>query len=79
MESSTPARVLVVAHKTAATPPLMDAVRERAARGPSKFTLLVPKAAHGLHRVVDLIELALRHARCAPARRNTGWSCWPGG
>lgn len=54
MESSNdPARVLVVAHKTAATKPLLDAVRERAARGPSRFTLLVPNAAHGLHKVVD--------------------------
>jgi hypothetical protein len=53
MESSTPARVLVVAHKTAATPALLDAVRERAARGPAEFTLLVPKSAHGLHKVVD--------------------------
>jgi hypothetical protein len=46
-------RVLVVAHKTAATQPLIDAVRDRAARGPATFTLLVPKAAHGLHKVVD--------------------------
>jgi hypothetical protein len=55
MESSnTPAaRVLVVAHKTAATAPLLDAVRERARRGPCVFTLLVPNAAHGLHKVVD--------------------------
>ena len=53
MESSSPARVLVVAHKTAATPALLDAVRERAARGPAKFTLLVPNPAHGLHRTVD--------------------------
>ena len=53
MESSTPARVLVVAHKTAATPALIEAVRERAARGPAKFTLLVPNPAHGLHVVVD--------------------------
>jgi hypothetical protein len=48
-----PTRVLVVAHKTAATQPLLDAVRERAARGPASFTLLVPNPAHGLHRVVD--------------------------
>ncbi|MCW2990844.1 MAG: hypothetical protein JWM73_1438 [Solirubrobacterales bacterium] len=47
------ARVLVVAHKTAATPALIAAVRERAGRGPASFTLLVPNAAHGLHRVVD--------------------------
>ena len=53
MESSTPARVLVVAHKTAATPPLIAAVRERARRSPAVFTLVVPSAAKGLHRVVD--------------------------
>jgi hypothetical protein len=54
MESSAaPTRVLVVAHKTAATQPLLDAVRERARRGPCTFTLLVPNAAHGLHKVVD--------------------------
>ena len=68
MES--PARVLVVANKTAATPPLLDAVRERAARGPCEFTLLVPNTTHGLHKLVDpedqsqseaeaMIELAL--------------------
>jgi nucleotide-binding universal stress UspA family protein len=53
MESLAPARVLVVAHKTAATPALLDAVRERAQRSPASFTLLVPNAAHGLHVVVD--------------------------
>jgi len=47
------ARVLVVAHKTAATPALLDAVRDRAERSAAAFTLLVPSAAHGLHRVVD--------------------------
>jgi len=46
-------KVLVVANKTAATPALIEAVRERAARGPATFTLLVPNAAHGLHRLVD--------------------------
>src|SRR3954471_14661216 len=54
MESSTsPQRILVVAHRTAATPALIEAVRERAARGPATFTLLVPNSAHGLHRLVD--------------------------
>ena len=54
MESSTsPKRVLVVAHRTAATPALIECVRNRAARSPATFTLLVPNTAKGLHRVVD--------------------------
>jgi hypothetical protein len=63
MESSSPARVLIVAHKTAATPGLIEAVRERAGRGPCKFTLLVPKATHGLHTVVDPEDQAESEAR----------------
>jgi hypothetical protein len=51
--AESPARVLVVAHKTAATQPLLDAVRERAQRGGATFTLLVPNPAHGLHKAVD--------------------------
>src|SRR3954453_15427316 len=47
------ARVLVVANKTAATPALIEAVRERAARGNARFTLLVPNTARGLHALVD--------------------------
>jgi hypothetical protein len=53
MESSKPTRVLVVAHKTAATRALLDAVSERAGRGACTFTLLVPNSAPGLHKVVD--------------------------
>ncbi len=63
MESTTPARVLVVAHKTAATKPLLDAVRERVQRGPCTFTLLVPNATHGLHKVVDPEDQGASEAR----------------
>ena len=53
MESSAPARVLIVAHRTAATPALLEAVRTRAQAGPAEFTLLVPVAPRGLDRVVN--------------------------
>jgi hypothetical protein len=48
-----PAHVLVVAHQTAATQGLLDAVRERAERGPASFHLVVPRLARGMHKVVD--------------------------
>ena len=47
------ANVLVVAHQTAATAPLLDAVRERARRGPARFHLVVPRQPHGLDKLMD--------------------------
>jgi hypothetical protein len=67
MESSIPVRVLVVAHKTAATQPLLDAVRARSQQGPCVFTLLVPNAAHGLHKVVDPEDQEADEARAVIA------------
>lgn len=53
MESSEPARVLIVANRTAATPALIEAVRRRAASGPCTFTLLVPQSSQGFHRLTS--------------------------
>lgn len=61
--AESPVRVLVVAHKTAATQPLLDAVRERASRGPASFTLLVPNPAHGLHKAVDPEDVGASEAQ----------------
>jgi hypothetical protein len=63
MPDPAPTRVLVVAHKTAATQPLLDAVRARAVQSRCVFTLLVPNAAHGLHKVVDPEDQGASEAR----------------
>ena len=52
-------RVLVVANKTAATPALVEAVRERATAGPATFTLLVPNPDD--HLVFDRVGQDVRH------------------
>jgi hypothetical protein len=53
MNAKAAGRVLLVAHQTAGSPELLAAVKKRARKGPAKFTLLVPSAAQGLHKIVD--------------------------
>lgn len=43
MEQGSATPILVVAYRTAATPKLLEAVRDRAQRGPCAFTLLLPR------------------------------------
>jgi hypothetical protein len=60
---SEPANVLVVAHQTAATSGLLDAVRERSQRGPARYHLVVPRQPHGMHKVVDPQDAGVDEAR----------------
>jgi hypothetical protein len=57
-----PVSVLVVAHQTAANSTLLEAVHERAQRGPVRFHMVVPCQPHGMHRVVDPTEGGEREA-----------------
>ena len=61
MTSSAPTRVLVVAHRTAATPRLLAEVRARARRSPCSFTLLVPRPYWDpdTEQAADTLELAI--------------------
>jgi len=83
MTQDRPSHVLIVANRTAATQPLLDAVSERAAAGPAEFHLLVPAAPRGLHRLVDpevagrpeaeaQLELALEKLRAETGAPVTG-------
>jgi uncharacterized membrane-anchored protein len=53
------AQVLIVAHRTAATPALLDAIRRRAAAGAASFHLLVPNPAE--HAEITDSERHRRH------------------
>src|SRR5579863_5812072 len=53
MTDPAPARVLLVANRTAATQRLAEAVRARVRRGPAVFHLVVPAHPPGLHKLVD--------------------------
>lgn len=47
-------RILVVANRTADSPELIAALRQRAGRAPAGFTLLVPAVPHGLAWAADM-------------------------
>jgi hypothetical protein len=69
-------RVLVVANRTADSPELIAALRQRAAASPTSFTLLVPAVPHGLAWAADMkagwSEAVGRAARAAGRMRGSG-------
>jgi hypothetical protein len=78
-----PAHVLVVAHQTASTQGLMDAVQTRSQRGKATFHLVVPQRPHGMHKFVDphddgfeaaeaVLAEALPHLSAAAGNEVTG-------
>jgi hypothetical protein len=77
MESSR--RFLVVANRTAATPDLLDAVREHARRQPTTFALLIPDAGSAEHAdwTLELALPLLERAARGPVEGLTGTSTDP--
>jgi hypothetical protein len=69
-------RILVVASRTADSPELIRALRERAEGSPASFTLLVPAVPHGLAWAADMkagwSEAAGRAERAAREMRESG-------
>jgi hypothetical protein len=55
-------RILIVAHRTADSPELIEMVARRAAADWCVFTLLVPATPHGLHRIADSEDHGLQEA-----------------
>jgi len=58
-----PDHVLIVANQTAASPALLEVVRERAGAGPTRFHLVVPASPPGLHKLVDPEDHGREEAR----------------
>jgi hypothetical protein len=70
-EQRTRPNVLIVAHRTAATPRLLEAVAERAGQGDCAFTLLVPRDywEEQTERAAAVVELAVPLLEDAIGRR----------
>ncbi|MGH2873850.1 MAG: hypothetical protein ACRDL5_15490, partial [Solirubrobacteraceae bacterium] len=65
---SEPVQVLIVAHQTAQSARLREAVRVRAAHGPAEFHLLMPREhPHGKRKLIDDVGLDDEHSRRALA------------
>jgi hypothetical protein len=65
------ADVLVVANRTAGSPELLEALKDRAKKGPAKFHLLVPSTPHGVTWAADMhagSDEAEAHVRAAVER-----------
>jgi hypothetical protein len=69
-------KILVVANRTADSPDLIAALRERVGRAPASFTLLVPAVPHGLAWAADMkagwSEAIDRADRAADLMRESG-------
>lgn len=69
-------KILVVANRTADSPELLAALRQRAAASPTSFTLLVPAVPHGLAWAADMkagwSEAVDRAERAAERMREGG-------
>jgi hypothetical protein len=62
MRVISPSRVLIVAHRTADSPELLEAVARRSDAGACTFTLLVPAQPRGLHSVTAPQDQGLSEA-----------------
>src|SRR4051794_19728919 len=74
MESSQERRILIVANRTAATPTLLDHVKQVARERPSSFSLLIPDAPKSEHTdwTLELALPLLERAAGSPVEGLTG-------